>query len=285
MSIESNNISSAEMTAYWRSLFPKFSHDPYSIHLASPDGILKAKEFEQKFDYPLVGRKVSVRAGYILKKAKELLSTGEYDSCISLASGFSLLTYCIARDLGDAAQSITFYDTDFSHMIKERKKRIQMLSHDILSDGVLEKIKAVPLDLEEAYRDDKNFKTLFPDCKRPLFIVEGAIYFLTENCVNWIMKNIHSFNKTALIFDYWPKNGVDESACFKRVVDSLKDFIPETIKSFWDEQGIANLSKYFYKIEDEKIGSIENKMSIDISESPQFTDQQAFFPIKFITAS
>ena len=60
------DISSAEMTAYWRSLYPLLSGDTLSINLASVEGIQKAKIFEEKFKYPLVGRKVSVRAGFML---------------------------------------------------------------------------------------------------------------------------------------------------------------------------------------------------------------------------
>ncbi len=48
------------MTAYWRSLYPKFSHDPNSKLLASSQGIAKAKEFEERFEYPLVARKVDL---------------------------------------------------------------------------------------------------------------------------------------------------------------------------------------------------------------------------------
>lgn len=39
------DISSAEMTAYWRSLYPKFSYDNASKKLASSSGIAKAHEF------------------------------------------------------------------------------------------------------------------------------------------------------------------------------------------------------------------------------------------------
>jgi hypothetical protein len=60
--LEDGNISSSEMTAYWRSLYPAHSKDNISKHLASSDGILKAQQFEKKYNYPLVGKKVSVRA-------------------------------------------------------------------------------------------------------------------------------------------------------------------------------------------------------------------------------
>lgn len=281
---ESANISSAEMTAYWRSLFPELSHDSYSIRLASTEGILKAKEFEKKFDYPLVGRKVSVRAGFILEKAKELLSTGQYDACISFASGFSLLTYCIASELGEKAEFITFYDSDLLHIIEERNHRIQTLIHEGNLPTEVSNIKALPIDLEIACKQNISFKKLFESCKRPLFIVEGVIYFLSDTCVQWMLNAVSSFDNAALIFDYWPQDGINESTCFKRVVNSLKGFMPESVKSFWDKTSIDTLYKSFSHVNDEKIGMIENKMSAELSEIAQFSDQNLFFPVNFIVA-
>jgi O-methyltransferase involved in polyketide biosynthesis len=284
MSSNEANISSAEMTAYWRSLFPQFSHDEISIKLASPAGIEKSKEFEKRFDYPLIGRKVSVRAGFILQNAIRLLATGKYDSCISLASGFSLLTYCIAAGLSERSAHIHFFDSDLPHMAEERAKRINALPSGLLSPSVSNKIKIVPADLEAACRAGTSLKDLFPGCKRPLFIIEGVIYFLSAECVKWLIAEISSYDNAAVIFDYWPEDGVTYSNCFKRVVDSLKGYIPENIKSFWGNENIQELSTRFPALEDHKIGDIENRMSIENGEVAQFNNQHTFFPVKFIIA-
>ncbi len=271
------------MTAYWRSLYPNFSHDPNSKLLASSQGIAKAKEFEERFEYPLVARKVSVRAGYILQEAKRLLKTGQYDACISLASGFSLLTYCIADELGSLSDKIKFYDVDLPHMLAEREKRISSLTDRILNPHWVLKIHNVPADLEKLYQENCSFRDLFV-CKRPLFIIEGVIYFLSESCVNWIIDSIHSFENSAMICDYWPEGGTQESACFKRVVDSMKDFIPETIKSFWDEKSICEISSRFQSIEIREIADIERQMSDEVGQHSEFTDPNLFFPVRFMTA-
>src|SRR3989338_2926077 len=152
------NISSAEMTAYWRSLFPQFSEDLVSLKLASSSGISKAKEFETKFSYPLVGRKVSVRAGFILENIIRLLSSGKYDSCISFASGFSLLTHVAAQKLAEKGiDDITFIDSDLPNMADERKKRIEKISSEILTKDHAKKITIIPLDLELACKKNQSF--------------------------------------------------------------------------------------------------------------------------------
>lgn len=284
MSSPEANISSAEMTAYWRSLFPQFSRDELSIKLASDAGVVKAREFERKFDYSLVGRKVSVRAGFILENSLKLLATGKYDSCISLASGFSLLTYCLACGTSKMATDTRYYDLDLPHMAEERAKRIHALPAGTLSEDLTRKIQIVSQDLEAAYREGITFRHLFPGCERPLFIIEGIIYFLTEACVNWLIEQISNYENAAVIFDYWPADGTAQSDCFKRVVDSLKGFIPESIKSFWDEKSIEGLATRFRHLEDHQLGRIENVMFRERGEDPQFNNQHAFFPVRFIVA-
>lgn len=68
--MSNENISSAEMTAYWRCKYPLISQDSLSFHLASKNGVEKAHQFEEKYNYPLVARKVSVRAGWFFDQAK-----------------------------------------------------------------------------------------------------------------------------------------------------------------------------------------------------------------------
>lgn len=276
------DISSAEMTAYWRSLHPKLSGDTLSVNLASAEGIQKAKIFEEKFKYPLVGRKVSVRAGFMLQKSMEILSTGLYDSCVSLGSGFSMLTYILAEELNrDNDRPIQFIDLDLPEIVKERKRRVSKLIIDKnISADVVSKIQNVEIDIEAMHAMEVSFKNVFRDCKRPLFIVEGLIYFLTNNCVEWLMQQITRYDLSAVIFDYWPENGVNESLCFSNAIQAMAGFMPENVKSFWSDEGIARLSGYFKRIENLKIKNIENEMSEKMLDTPKFIDSNTFFPVK-----
>ena len=276
------DISSAEMTAYWRSLYPKLSSDTLSINLATAEGIQKATVFEEKFNYPLVGRKVSVRAGFMLQKSTEILSTGLYDSCISLGSGFSMLTYMLAEQLNrDNDMPIQFIDLDLLEIIKERKRRISRLIVDKkISADVLSTIQNVDIDIEAMHTTDISFKGVFRDCKRPLFIIEGLIYFLTQDCVKWLMQQITRYDLSAVIFDYWPENGVNESLCFCNAIQAMAGFMPENVKSFWSDEGIAQLSGHFKQAENLKIKNIENEMSEKNLDTPRFIDSNTFFPVQ-----
>ncbi len=278
------NISSAEMTAYWRSLYPRLSGDMLSASLATEAGIAKAKEFEQKFNYSLVGRKVSVRSGFLLETATQLLSSGKYDSCISLASGFSLLTHHIALLLKFNYSDLAFLDLDLPHIAKERSNRLQALLKDSLFNSINSNINILALDLENACKEGQTFQEIFKLCKKPLFIIEGVIYFLSENCVKWIIDNVLNYETVGLLLDYWPEAGIHSSDCFKRVVGSLKGFIPEDIKSFWSENSIQALGKQFLKFQDVSISDIEHNMSRKIGETPQFIDQHSFFPVRIVIA-
>lgn len=278
------DISSAEMTAYWRSLYPKYSHDNASVKLASSSGITKAHEFEKKFDYPLIGRHVSVRAGFIFETASSLLSTHRYDACISLASGFSLLNYYLAEK-HCKQDNIAYIDTDLQHMIVDRKRRIDSLFNtSVITKDILNRVKLQGLDLEEVSKEKISFKDIFPAYKKPLFIIEGVIYFLSQSCVSWCLDNIASFEHAACIFDYWPNDGVTSSLCFKRVIDSLTGFIPENIKSLWSHAQIQELDKKFSLVHDYSLANIESEMSKKHHEPSLFVDQNRFFPVRFIVA-
>ncbi len=276
------DISSAEMTAYWRSLYPKLSSDTLSINLASAEGIQKAKVFEERFKYPLLGRKVSVRAGFMLQKAIEILSTGLYDSCISLGSGFSMLTYILAEQLNrDNEMPIQFIDLDLPEIIEERKRRLSRLIIDRkVSADVVSTIQNIEIDIEAMHTNTISFKDVFRDCKRPLFMIEGLIYFLTEDCVEWLMQQITRYDLSAVIFDYWPENGVNESLCFRNAIQAMAGFMPENVKSFWSDEGIAQLSGHFKRVENLKIKNIENEMSEEMLDTPMFIDSNQFFPVQ-----
>jgi len=277
------NISSAEMTAYWRSKYPHLSGDKLSIKLASDAGIHKAYEFEEKYNYPLVGRKVSVRAGFFLKQAVDLLLTQKFDACISFASGFSLLNYSIAMAVQKTMPNVVMIDTDLPSIINERLLRIEKISDDLRQD-ILSRLKCKIFDLEEAASNGSSLKELFPECHSPIFIIEGVIYFLSQQCVDWIFSEISKFPNAAVIVDYWPEDGIQESECFSRVVQSLKGFIPENIKSFLDQESLGRLYQNFHSVNDVSIQYVEHQYSIWCDESPQFTDQNQFFPVRFLVA-
>jgi len=278
-----SNISSAEMTAYWRSQYPSLSDDKFSVNLASKEGISKAHEFEKKFNYPLVGRKVSVRAGFFLKQAVDLLLTGKFDACISFASGFSLLGYYITAEIQNKFPEITVIESDLSHIIHARNTRLEsirgQLNHDVLS-----KLKATALDLEQACRDGKSLRELFPTYHSPVFVIEGVIYFLSKSCVDWLINEISQYPTVAIIVDYWPEEGVLQSECFNKVVQSLKGFIPENIKSFWDSATLKDIHQKFDVVQDCSIQHVENQYSILHNEEPQFIDQNKFFPVHLLVA-
>jgi hypothetical protein len=132
-----------------------------------------------------------------------------------------------------------------------------------------------------ACKQQKKFKDIFVNCNKPVFIVEGLIYFLSNECVDWITNEILTYTKATVIFDYWPANGTEKSICFKRAIEALKGFIPENVKSFWDRENISQFSKHFLIGNDYSLMSIENKASSEINENPQFTNQDEFFPVHF----
>lgn len=136
-SLQQKDVSSAEITAIYRSAIPELSGDTLSEKLVSTAGSERAAEFIEKYNYPLVNRKISVRAGYFLSEATRLLASGHYDSCISLASGFSLLTYYIA-DKNINHSHVKYFDTDLPHMIAERAKRIENIK-SLLNPEVVKK--------------------------------------------------------------------------------------------------------------------------------------------------
>lgn len=52
--MSTDNISSAEMTALWRSAYPNISGDSLSKEMSSFEGVQKAKGFEDRYKFPLV---------------------------------------------------------------------------------------------------------------------------------------------------------------------------------------------------------------------------------------
>lgn len=277
---EDSNISSSEMTAHWRSIDPEFSGDNISKKLSSANGILRAHQFEEKYSYPLVGRKVSVRAGWCLEQALELFSTKKYDSCISLGSGFSLLTYLIARNVLNN-QNINFIDVDLPEILNERNLRIQDLgNNENLETSILERLTTLAMDLEYSYNKGDKFEDIFGTNKSPVFILEGIIYFLSRDCVRWIFKEISKFKNHAVIFDYWPYDALEKSECFRKMFDSLNRFIPEQIKGLLDENELNYLCGNAI-VKNISLQEVENSKSFMKGESPRLIDLNEFIPVRF----
>ena len=278
---EQKDVSSAEITAVYRCEIPKLSGDTLSEKLASSAGRERAQAFITKYDYPLVNRKISARAGYFLSQATSLLASGEYDACISFASGFSLLIYYIASQ-NSAHKKIKYFDTDFSHMIVERQKRISNI-HDLLDASILKKIQSKTLDIENAYQNNLSLKDLFPDCHRPIFICEGISYFLTSGCVDWLFEQIGSYDHSAVIVDYWPEDMPKISSLFARVFSDLnKGMILEPLKSFWDESTIEKFKSQFSEISDYSIAEVDEVLSREQSLEPELIDPNEYFPLRII---
>ena len=278
---EQKDVSSAEITAVYRCEIPKLSGDTLSEKLASSAGRERAQAFITKYDYPLVNRKISARAGYFLSQATSLLASGEYDACISFASGFSLLIYYIASQ-NSIHNNIKYFDTDFSHMIAERQKRITNI-YDLLDISILKKIQSKALDIENAYQNNLSLKDLFPDCHRPIFILEGISYFLTSGCVDWLFEQIGSYDHSAVIMDYWPENMPKISALFARVFSDLnKGMILETLKSFWDASALEKFKSQFSEVSDYPISEVDEILSREQSLEPELIDPNEYFPLRII---
>jgi O-methyltransferase involved in polyketide biosynthesis len=275
------NISSAEMTAYWRSQH-SISKDKLSGKLATATGKEKAAEFIKQYNYPLIVRKVSARARFFLDSAVTLLNKEEYDSCISFASGFSLLTYLIQTEINNDLADIVFIDTDVKDIVEQRIQRVNKLDSSIVDS--LRNIKSQILDLEEACRQGQHLKDIFPTCKLPLFLIEGVIYFLSASCVKWLFKEIATYQQAAVILDYWPEEGLEQSQCFANAVSNLRGFMREDIVSFfetdfWSENNFLKITSYFITRSNSDIKAIENTLAIENNTAAQLIDQNQFFPV------
>ena len=274
--MSNDNVSSAEVTAYMRSQYPELTHDKISEKIVSDAGIKKHFEFIEGMDYPLATRKIAVRAGYIYEQASHLLATGDYDSCISLASGFSLLLHLLSKQ----HPNVECYDVDLPHMIVEREARIEEAR--IFSDEELHQVNVKSIDLTQI--DTLNLQEVFSDCKKPLFILEGISYFLPEKIVSSVLQQITEFKDSAIIVDYWPDNSLEISAIFKRIMHQLKGFIAEDVNSFLKAEQIDTLHGHYQYVEDISILQADEMLSKKINQKPLLINQDEVFPIRIMVA-
>ena len=272
------NISSAEITAYMRSQQPELSRDNVSYHLVSDAGFEKFYEFVEGMQYPLATRKIFIRAGYFYQQALRLLQTGQYDSCISIASGFSMLTYQLARVV---STEIQFYDTDLPHMLALRQARIEQ-NQTHFDMEILQRMTHQSLDATAL--EEQSLKSLFPNCKRPLFIIEGLLYFLEPTAVTRLLNEITSYEKSAVLLDYWPENGLAISAILKRIICQLKGFIAEDIQCFLTSKQLQLLHERYKKISDISILEADTLLSEQHNQLPELLDQNEVFPIRILVA-
>ncbi|MCE3267772.1 MAG: hypothetical protein K0R49_24 [Burkholderiales bacterium] len=277
------NVSSAEITAVYRCAIPELSQDDLSEKLSSSAGKERAAAFITKYNYPLVSRKISVCAGYFLTETTRLIASGKYDSCISFASGFSLLLYNIAVK-NKVFNYIKYLDTDLHHMIEEREHRIHAISH-ALDQKIIKNIYTKVFDIEKAYQKNLKFKDVFPDCHNPIFIADGVSYFLSNGCVDWLIEQMGSYSQSAAMLYYWPENMPQISSLFARVFSDLnKGMILETLKSFWDQSTLSKFRSQFSHTTDLSLQEAEQILArgkIPVLES-LLTDPNQYFPVRLI---
>jgi O-methyltransferase involved in polyketide biosynthesis len=284
---EQADVSSAEFTAIYRSALPALSGDTLSKELASPAGKEKAQAFIDKYAYPLVNRKISLRAGYFLAEASALINSGNYDACISLASGFSLLSYYIAQQT-TGQSGINYFDTDLSHMLNERNSRIKLIKQQ-LDQTILAKIHTKAFDIEQAYQQNANLRELFPDCDRPLFMAEGISYFLSQGCTHWLLEQLACYRQSAIIFDYWPDNMLQISSLFARTYQDLKQgsLFPEQIQTYWSAATLTKISQLFPFTTDWSLTEADQVISSLQTPGlkPQLVNPNQYFPLRLLTST
>lgn len=265
-------LSSAEMTAYWRSQEPEISGDTLSAKLVSPSGIQLAKQFENDV-YPNVTRHLTIRNRYFQSRILKLLSTHQYDSCFSLGSGLSLLTYYLALQ---TTSKIRFYDFDIPEMIEFREERIKSLNGELQSRA-MHKISTIGLDIEQASNQDQNFCEIMPKVNSPIIIMEGITYFLSSESIKWIFDSIEQYKTIAFVFDYWPDYAANVSDVFNRAFKFIKNSVKENIKLQLSRNDILELIGPYKLHEDMEVREVET----EFVDSTLMGDMNNIFPARF----
>lgn len=149
-----------------------------------------------------------------------------------------------------------FIDVDVEEIIFLRKQRIAMIPENKLAQNAINSITMQVTNLELAYQGGIKFGNLFPHCESPLFIIKGIIYFLSKGYVKWIYDGINDYKNSSVMFDYWPEDDPNMSLCFRSVLQSLKDFIPEKVQGLLSQQELAKLS-YSKLVKDVYLSDVE----------------------------
>lgn len=273
-------VSSAELTALWRSLYPSISHDDLSKHLVSDEAKRQSDSFIEMHQYPLVARKISARAGYIFNEAKRLINAYDCDSVVSFACGYSMMGFLLSQAVDKEVRVI---DTDLPEMLLDRQQRLSCLPLDAGQQAQLSKVKHLVFDIEKAASENISLPHFFKDCKRPVVILEGITYFLKPQTRDWLISALMKWDNACLILEYWPENALEISAKIKNSfsIDLRKNF-KETLKSFMLDEYIKTLGEH-YSATDIGVGEAEAILSKAVSETPQLIDQNEYYPIRIFT--
>ncbi len=256
MTNKSELISSAELTAYLRSEEPEISGDELSAQLVDPSSVNAIKAFKREI-YPTAERHLALRNKFFLSNALQLLNTGLYDSCISMGSGFSLLSFYLAKNLN---KEVSFFDTDLEQIIQEKAKRFK----NVASNFPETKVKLQSLDVEFFADNKKKFHDFFEDIKSPLILMEGLSYFLKKETLEYLFKKINEIKTSAIIFDYWPENSY-ESEIFKKSLDIWDESFSENIKKVtMSEAELKKLADKKRVVKDIELGKLEKELCSDI---------------------
>lgn len=266
-----NLLTSAEMTAYWRSQDPKLSGDHLSARLVSKEGIQLANNFKAQA-YPLIEHHLALRNRFFFTRASRLLKTGKYDACISIGSGLSLLNHYLA----DANPNCIFHDMDLPEVLKMRNERLLKIK-DQFKTSTWERVKTQPIDLETSSTEKKSLKKILPDCSAPVFIVEGVVFYLSRECFDWFFHEISKFKNGALIFDYWPEQMAEKSSATKRMLDFLAVSVRERVKMFHSRKDIERLASPKKVEEDLEIRDVES----EFVKKPLLVDVDQIVPCRY----
>lgn len=281
--INDKAISSAEMTAHWRSAEPKLSADLYSTLMATEAGRNKA-DIYQKNQYPFAARHFSLRAGYFMNSALKLLfrPDSDYDSILSIGSGFSLLTYTIALAFrkNESEKELYILDSDIQKILESRRTRLIELGLDEI-EGVT--FDQQVLDIEKAFSDRKSVKECFnPNVKNPILILEGLSYFLTPECLQWLFDGIQeAYPSAAIIWDYWPDNMLKRSRFFHTVLEYFKNELPENVNALIESGLFSRLTRNYKTVEIDL--SILEKSVIGDQLDLVLTDENTHIPARMGT--
>ncbi len=267
-----NLLTSAEMTAYWRSQDPVLSGDRLSALLVSKEGINLANNFKDQV-YPLIEHHLALRNRFFFTRASKLLKTGKYDACISIGSGLSLLNHYLAEEIPDA----TFYDMDLPEVLKMRETRLLNVK-DQFKTSTWERVKSQVIDLENSFAEKKDLNQLLPSCSSPIFILEGVVYYLSRECFNWFFGEFSKYNKGALLFDYWPSEVSEKSTTTKRMLDFLGASVRERVKMFHNPGEIKKLAAPKKIKEDLTIQEIE----AEFVKKPLLVDNDQIVPCQYV---
>lgn len=268
-----NLLTSAEMTAYWRSQYPELSGDRMSAILVSKEGIKLANNFKEQV-YPLIEHHLALRNRFFFTRALRLLKTGKYDVCISIGSGLSLLNHYLA----DEIPNVIFHDMDLPEVLRMRNERLLKIK-DKFKSSTWDRVKSQPIDLEGSFAEKKSLKELLPACSSPIFIVEGVFFYLSQGCFAWFLSEVSKYKNGALLFDYWPEEESKKSSTTKKMLDFLEVSVRERVKMCHSQSEIQKLVVAPKRVEEDlEIQEVES----EFVKKPLLVDIDQIIPCRYV---